>query len=537
MQRDLCSQYRRTVFTLSVIGAALGGAMISTVISSVASPVGAARGDGHRAPLADGVKVVEPDAREVGVGQKAPRGRALVAPMQPMLRSPQAGLLPRPGAPRRGALPPDLPGRPTSTNTTTTTSVTHAKQISCPVCAPTKRSVPDVVIPFFERDLCKLKYTAKSISVNDPDHNLGDVYLAWVSLHSVDEFKHDLEEVYESITRTRRVRLIDFSGQITTSAILSGWFGQQLVKLKIASVIPSDYYVVLDAKNTFIKPITANMFFTPCNLAKIQAEYPYDRIPMPHASWYANSAKALNVKKPDHGYWPASITPVVFHRQTVLDMLASIGEDSNLNSLCNGPLCEMLGCKSKDGHGATEFTMYTLYAYQTAKTECIHYVDRMNTFRFNYTTDWQDKLKNKMEEMGYVTEAARANLSVSDGREFPIKHWHFGKAENVPRPDQFPLKFSDLSFRWSASLWRGVKGDHTKLRKVNLETLEDIVKNTHQDPIVFGAQPASLTGMTEEEQKRAMDLLVDIYTEANLFDQAEKSTAELVECVVGWKND
>ncbi|CAK0854535.1 unnamed protein product, partial [Prorocentrum cordatum] len=188
---------------------------------------------------------------------------------------------------------------------------------ACPVCAPQASVSPDLVIPFFERDLCKLKTTAKSLSVNDPNGMFGDVYLMWVSTKHSSEFMEELTEAATAISATHSVQLIEFTDLMEFTDSLSGWHAQQIIKLKAASVVKAPYYVVLDSKNTLIRPLSSDDIFTKCNTAKIQAEFPAAKIPVPHINWYKASAAALEMDPPSSGYWPASITPVVFHTQTV----------------------------------------------------------------------------------------------------------------------------------------------------------------------------------------------------------------------------
>jgi hypothetical protein len=51
--------------------------------------------------------------------------------------------------------------------------------------------------------------------------------------------------------------LIDTS----TNVYVSNWFTQQFAKLYISKIIQSQYYIVLDGKNAFIKPVTKHTFF------------------------------------------------------------------------------------------------------------------------------------------------------------------------------------------------------------------------------------------------------------------------------------
>jgi hypothetical protein len=339
----------------------------------------------------------------------------------------------------------------------------------CLVCSPRRYMPPDVVIPFFERDLCKVKYTAQSLVVHDPEHYLGNVYLMWISYQAPGNYVDDLTEIHDILNQSRKVQLIDFSPQVK-EAKLSGWFAQQVLKLKIAAIVESDFYVVLDAKNTFIKDLTSDAFFTSCNQARIAGVFRHDRIPKPHIDWYMASAKVLNLSFPSEGYWPSSITPMVIHRRTVIDVFEKIGEKAKPDPLCSGPLCAMFGARSMTGMGATEFTMYTLWAHSRPDFSC----------------------QNVMEE--------------SDR--------------------------SDLAHRWAVSLWRGMKSNRDEQLKRNLERCEKIA-NGSEVPLMFGAQPEALYGISGEQREKAIKDVALLYQNAELWNPNKSATEELVECVIG----
>jgi len=287
-------------------------------------------------------------------------------------------------------------------------------------------------------------------------------------------------------------------------------------------------------KNTLIKPIKMDMFFTPCNQGIIQAEFPWYKIPVPHSDWYARSAEYLQVAKPSSGYWPASITPIVMHKQSVLNMLSKLGENSDPGTFCDGSLCEHIGAYSDSGHGATEFILYTLFAYEnpTGQTDlkCIHQVQNIDDFKIPYSADWNQQLDNKLRESNFPTD--RKQITVSDDRGFPIS-WDPSQTDWAPEKDLFPLKFEDLTQRWSASLWRGEAEDKDKLETVNSHTLEDIVNEVRQFPVMFGAQPASTKDMSPAIHSKALDNLLKIYQKANLYDG---DATDLEACVVGYQN-
>lgn len=411
-----------------------------------------------------------------------------------------------------------------------TSDATAKDDGECPSCAPEIPTSPDLVIPFFERDLCKLKTTAKSLSVNDPNGMFGDVYLLWVSTKHSSEFSEELKEAAEAIAATHSVHLIEFTDLMEYTDSLSGWHAQQVLKLKAASLVKAPYYVVLDSKNTLIRPLKPDDLFTKCNTARIQAQYTADKIPVPHVDWYNASAEALEMDPPSEGYWPASITPVIFHTQTVLDMLEHIGEGSRIDALCDGPICDMFGARDDSGTGATEFTMYTLWAMSRSNFECVHSVQKLDHFKLAYSKSWQEDLNRKLKERGW--DAGSVTIGNTDSVK-PFS-WLPGTTENVPNESQFPISVEDLSKRWAASLWRGMPEQAEFLAEVNLVTLEDVIAGRRQKPIMFGAQPASLEDLPSEKKELLTDLLVKLYTQAGLYDFGTPD--ELVECVVGLHN-
>jgi hypothetical protein len=356
----------------------------------------------------------------------------------------------------------------------------------------------------------------------------------WVSDQPSSQFRDELDAITEAIGDSHKVHFKDYTNVLQSSGI-SGWFGQQVLKLKIAHDVKSEFYVVLDAKNTLIREVRADSLFTECHQARIQAEFKYDDIPQPHSDWYARSARALDLDPPSSGYWPARITPVVMHTQTVLDLLSDMGEDPNPETLCAGPLCDTIGAHSSSGHGATEFTMYTLWAYQKTQFECAHVVEQLPHFKVKYSSNWLDDLDEKLTSINVTTPEARKQITVSSHDGFPLE-WSPADSGEAPTQDKFPLKFEDHTRSWSASLWRGMPENAQLLEAVNLWTLKNLVDQQRQYPLMFGAQPEALSTMDEDTRKKAAKDLSAVYAKANLYDPATEPAEELVSCVVGWKN-
>lgn len=229
--------------------------------------------------------------------------------------------------------------------------------------------------------------------MHDPRKHIGDIHILWTSTKKIKPYQSELDEVKNLVAANKTVYVHDFEWQVNHFP-KSGWFAQQILKLKIASIIKSDFYVVMDSKNTVIRDFKADTIFSACNQAKVFGQYEFDELPGLHAQWFKESAKLLKVPPPSDGYWPASVTPVVMCRQTVLAMLAAIGESSSPYNLCSGPLCDMLD------KGATEFTMYLDYAHSRFDWNCLHSVEKMDYVHDISLSLWRgapnnvDKCKN-----------------------------------------------------------------------------------------------------------------------------------------------
>lgn len=344
------------------------------------------------------------------------------------------------------------------------------KEGACPACAPRSLDKPDVVIPFYERDLCKVGYTTQSIAVHDPNKVLGRIILMWVSLQPSSAFRDQIDKVMSNLGDTHETVLLDFSQQVIEGHA-AGWFAQQVFKLKVSSHVKSDYYIVMDSKNTIIRDIEEDTFFTQCNQGVIFGEFHAEEIPLPHSDWYKASARVLGATPPlesdSKGKWPSSITPMVIHTQTVLDMLSKLGESSSTDNLCDGPLCDMFGAHGNGQDMATEFTMYVLAVRAREDFDCVMSV-----------------------------------LDIDDGAPPAI------------------------------SLWRGNDASMAEQMSVNLDNCREIADGKVW-PFMFGAQFGALDGMMAEQKGPAEASILTIYTRAGLHDNSTTSTRALLDCVAG----
>jgi len=283
----------------------------------------------------------------------------------------------------------------TVTNTTTEPSTTTAQ---CNECAPAVRDRPDVVIPVFERDLCKLKVTAKSIVAHDPHGTLGKVFICWVSARSRWDFAGQLDEITQILEQRGDVEVLE----LQMGGVI-GWLAQQSAKLKIASRVSSEYYVVLDAKNTLLRDLEPDTFFTPCNQGKIFGRYDIWDMPSEHKSWFWASAGVLGQQAMDWGKWPASVTPMVLHKQSTLDMLSMLGESPDFYTACSGGLCDRFRQK------ATEFTLYLVYAARIASFDCIHAIEERPWGNEIAASIWRNGGEGASEQVRAIAEHSDLN--------------------------------------------------------------------------------------------------------------------------------
>jgi hypothetical protein len=258
-------------------------------------------------------------------------------------------------------------------------------------------------MPFYERDLCKAQYTARSLALHGPGNAFGDVLLLWISTQPSDNYAEGIQAISDSLAGSRQVELLDLSPQVNSNH-KEGWYAQQVLKLKAASRVKGEYFLVLDSKNTLMQDVNAHTFLNECNQARMFGTYPWGELPKLHQEWFHRSAQVLQVNEPDGGEWPASITPMVMHRQTVLDMLKEIGEDPDPSVLCAGPLCDMLD------EGATEFTLYLMYAQSKDTFGCRHAVFHATDWAHEPAVSMWRGLESNVEEAKNLATGLRSPL-------------------------------------------------------------------------------------------------------------------------------
>ena len=111
----------------------------------------------------------------------------------------------------------------------------------------------------------------------------------------------------------------------------SSWHNQQLCKLLIAPLIESEYYIILDGKNHFVKNITKSDYFED-KKGKLFVNNPGTMI-----KYYYNSLKYFKIKCP-YNYDSnksnnilLTTTPFLICRKDVIDMIEMIEQKEKIN--------------------------------------------------------------------------------------------------------------------------------------------------------------------------------------------------------------
>jgi len=118
---------------------------------------------------------------------------------------------------------------------------------------------------------------------------------------------------------------------LTEKTYQSDWYTQQFAKLYVCKVIKSEYYVVLDAKNTFIKNVTIDTFIDNNKIKMYHETHGYD---MP--TYYYNCFAYFNINCPDtynpyaSQYKIQTTTPFVFVTKECIELITYVEQKENV---------------------------------------------------------------------------------------------------------------------------------------------------------------------------------------------------------------
>jgi len=117
----------------------------------------------------------------------------------------------------------------------------------------------------------------------------------------------------------------------TSSFHVDGWEAQQIAKLRVASFVTSDYYVILDSKNIATRPLQLSDFQS--QLPFNYVEIPLSKVKQPHRKWYERTYKTLRMdwESAQEDLVPLSVTPVVFHTEAVKQMILDVERETGMS--------------------------------------------------------------------------------------------------------------------------------------------------------------------------------------------------------------
>ncbi|WP_392508041.1 DUF6492 family protein [Naumannella halotolerans] len=182
----------------------------------------------------------------------------------------------------------------------------------------------DVVSICFRDELPLLALQSRSIDVFWDLDMIGNYMIIINDPESADECRDYItRRILPSMSDrlravTRVVTADDLIGQVMPGR---GWKTQQALKLAVARAVESPFYLALDAKNHFVKPVSGEDFFdadlTPYAAQRVYKEDESQRY------WLNASYRLLGLTPPVTGDLRAgvTVTPYMFQRRHVLDLL------------------------------------------------------------------------------------------------------------------------------------------------------------------------------------------------------------------------
>ena len=194
----------------------------------------------------------------------------------------------------------------------------------------------DIIIPTYEKEICRLGLLAKSVATYDVCGLINDIHLGWVTTTPVEEYEDALEKVRTAFQH--KVYVHEFH-KLWGRGIAKGWVDQQVFKLAVYEKVSTKWYLALDCKNIFINPITLGSLFAHSRVKLSQLKK------MGYQKWYLSAAKALDVNLDPETYIQQTVTPFLFNTARVKSLYDYVNSSDILNL-------------SRAGFQYSEFAMY-----------------------------------------------------------------------------------------------------------------------------------------------------------------------------------
>ena len=181
----------------------------------------------------------------------------------------------------------------------------------------------DAVLPLVANDLPRFRilflsldrfYRARgTLWVVVPDRQLQEIRAQLVALCGDALESEDAPPSASSASNKSWIRLLAETTvvpELTAFPWLKGWYRQQLVKLAIADVVETEFYITLDADVVATRPIEyASLIIDGRSVCRV---YALDL----HPDWYQSSRKVLGLTPKRSGI-SHNVTPALLHRDAV----------------------------------------------------------------------------------------------------------------------------------------------------------------------------------------------------------------------------
>ncbi|TDT29956.1 DUF6492 family protein [Naumannella halotolerans] len=146
-----------------------------------------------------------------------------------------------------------------------------APACSRPGSAPPSATIPawSIVVVCFPGEFNLLRLLLRSLSKHLDPTDLDTILVLWNTDPgddtSIDRYRPGLISALDAGRQlSPRLQLVPATPFLTPSERgMPGWSRQQILKLKAAETVPSPAYVVLDAKNIVLAPVSRQTFFAP----------------------------------------------------------------------------------------------------------------------------------------------------------------------------------------------------------------------------------------------------------------------------------
>ena len=209
-----------------------------------------------------------------------------------------------------------------------------------------------------EIEINLLKLQAMSIKYVD-ENLINNLYIIYndIGVFDID----DVVKYYPENIRKRVIVLYNIEVHDYFKNKKSSWHNQQLLKLLITNKVKSNYYLVLDAKNHFIRNVNYNDYFDAENKPRLFTHHPGSMI-----EYYYRCLQYYKVEDPydfknTHKLNKLlTTTPFLMCKSDVLEMICYI-EDTEKEEFCL--------FFSKNTCNFTEFYLYTTYLIYKKKID------------------------------------------------------------------------------------------------------------------------------------------------------------------------